>query len=395
MKKILFVVPRMCFDRPREVRSKHMIELLPLDYEIHLLTFNYGQKLEFKREVKVHYVDFGWISKFVFNQRNFSFPTFLSFFRKGVAFILRNFFFPDIWKVESGRLIRNLERILKNNDFSCVITSVVPFSMLLLGPTIKCNMCKWLVDLGDPLYKNTIKLVFSASRAFKYEEKFLKKCDALIVTNEATKKHYLETFKVLGKNMVHVVPQGAVIPSRRIEDVSDLHPNKPLLLTYAGTFYKGLREPTSLFQAVVSLSSVPVALNIYPKPYCFSNPCPEKIRFMEAVKNDQIIEKYMESDILVYLDNATGLQSSGKIFELLACRKPILFIYENESSETKRALESYSGLFFAKNNPDAIKIAIESAVSSIGNIEFNFPVEKISWLARTQEVMKIIEEVTE
>jgi hypothetical protein len=268
----------------------------------------------------------------------------------------------------------------------------MPITLIKFGKLIKDFGSLWVVDLGDPLYKNAAKnCFFSSNRAYNFEEKFLKYCDALIVTNEETKKHYSSCFNKTLKDKIFVIPQGAVIPRQELKKEIDYKKKKRIILTYAGIFYKNLREPTELFEAVRRFDKIPIVLKIFPKPTKYPNTCPEKIEYYEMMSNDKVFEQYLASDILVFIDNAHGMQSSGKIFELLACKKPILFIYESEKSVTKKNFEKFKGIFFAKNSFQEIVSALEKIYNSFGKIEFDFPLEELSWDKRAKEFEKVLD----
>jgi glycosyltransferase involved in cell wall biosynthesis len=163
-------------------------------------------------------------------------------------------------------------------------------------------------------------------------------------------------------------------------------------MIYAGVFYRKLRDPGALFSAVTALAEK-TQLDIFTGSSKFRVSSP-RVVFHKPLPYAEILQKYQEYDVLVFLDNAYGIQTSGKIYELIAAKRPILFIYENEHSPTKKLVDDYRGVVFAKNDPAAIMGAIEQIRERYAEFSFDFPIEEHSWESRGEQYRKVIAKTT-
>src|SRR5690606_30622624 len=103
----------------------------------------------------------------------------------------------------------------------------------------------WIADCGDPFMGNKFR---TRAFYFKYVEKwFCRKADFLSVPIEGAIQAYYPEFK----EKIKVIPQGFNFKDFAIPESV---PNNPLpTFIYAGTFYPGLRDPTSFLEYLATL----------------------------------------------------------------------------------------------------------------------------------------------
>jgi len=68
----------------------------------------------------------------------------------------------------------------------------------------------------------------------------------------------------------------------------------------------------------------------------------------------------MKSDFIVFIDNAYGVQVPGKLNEVLAVKRPLLYIYQDEKAPSYQLVKGLGGIIMARNNSVSIKDGIES-----------------------------------
>lgn len=394
-RKVLFFASSYTKDVPRGLRFQKIIKYLEKDYDIHILAFNYGISFEKSKEYSLHIIEHGLISKIL--NKNIFFPSLAGSIRGKLLglfnFILSKLLFPDKMIIEKQKIVNEIIALHKKNNFEFIVSVATPFTSFAIGKELKEKglVVKWIVDIGDPFAENSADQ-FSKSAKKKaefYEESTLSYADAIVVTNSMTRKMYKEKYPKLLEKEIVVIPQGAdiVINNKTYNRVNDT-----FTLVYAGIFYPKLREPYELFKAIEQWEEQ-CDLNIYGMPniYGLHN---KKIHFMGRVSHNKVIDAYNSADVLVFIDNAFGLQTSGKIFELLGMQKPILFISDNSASPTKELVGEYNFVFFTKNSARNIEQALQSIKEKRNNFVFDFDINSVSWKQRAEAYANLFEKIS-
>jgi len=268
------------------------------------------------------------------------------------------------------------KRIFKNHyDFAFI--GILPFSFLSLASYIKKinPKIKVIVDMKEPLtanasyFKDTIihkKFILS------FEKKHAKNIDFLIVLNQEIKDYYRNKYLFL-KNII-VLEQGTepfLNPTIKIK-------NDKIELIYAGMFYKKLREPFILYEAIDQYVGN-IRLSVFGTfKKRFLPPLNERFYYGGMVDRCYLNDRVANADIIVFLDNFFGLQIPGKVLESLASNKPILFIYKNEFSPTFKYVKEYEGVFYTRNDAFEIIKQIENIIKYNFH-EYNRDISKYYW----------------
>lgn len=277
-------------------------------------------------------------------------------------------------------IIMRLRHICHDVIFVVIIS---PFSNYVLVPWLKRNYprARIIIDMGDPLYRNSARWNDDTySRDIEYLA-FLN-ADSIIVTNEWTKLHLSREYG-LEMSRLYVIPQGVDTTSINNSGVKDDTIDKGTM-AYAGRFYEHLRSPEALFSFIRAQDYF--TLNVYGSNYSLDIP---NVNFHKQMPQELLFEELRKNEILVFIDNKFGIQSSGKIYELLAFRKPILFICGDQESEPYNIAKCYPNVIFAMNTSDSIRSALFKYPSfDIKTPEYSS--DKFSWKARAIDYMKVI-----
>ena len=108
------------------------------------------------------------------------------------------------------------------------------------------------------------------------------------------------------------------------------------------------------------------------------------------VNHDSILSAYLDSDLLVFIDNAYGFQLSGKIFELLGTTKHILFIYTEPDSDAMKLAKQYDGVTYCPNVASDIKQALNEIMRSKSRLEYKRDLSQHSWEKRAESFLEIL-----
>lgn len=266
----------------------------------------------------------------------------------------RLYIYPDRFFFNLIYYKKQIRKRLIQNHYDLIIIGVHPFSFLSLATFTKKQQpdLHVIVDMTDPLTANVSYIDdFYIHEKFIgwYEKKHFQNIDTLIVLNEEIKEFYKKKYYSLKK--IIVLEQGTD-PSVSLE--SKEKNNNKLELIYAGIFYEKIREPYKLYEAI-NIFSGEIRLSVFGGlKKVFLPPLNERFYFGSRITKELANKKTNEADIIVFIDNYKGIQIPGKLFDCLATKKPILFIYENEHSPTLKYLKEYKGIFYTKNDSDQI-----------------------------------------
>lgn len=391
MKKILIISNSFLGNNPRGIRARNISEYLKASSDLHILAFDYYINKEIEKNFKLHKLKHSLIYRLL--QKDIFFPKLKNTLRRKIITIIsifiRKFIFPDDLIIEKNKIIKKTLSLHKKYNFDIIIGLAQPFSMYYIGNEIKKHdpNIKWVLDIGDPFFNNAIKQNYKPKKIKNYEEKSLLNTDLIILTNKYTMDNYIKTFPILKEKRFGIIPQGANLINLKNKKNKKILIDK-INLIYAGIFYPKLREPHELFKAIKHKKNI--YLNIFGAPNIYKN-LDNRISFKGRVSNAKVLEEYQNSDILIFIDNATGFQTSGKIYELLAIRKPILFIYENDNSPTKEILQNYNFIVFTKNNYNDIINGINKIITNSDKFIYNFNINEVSWETRANNYKELLD----
>lgn len=259
--------------------------------------------------------------------------------------------------------IHQIRKKLKSNDFDIVVIQTLPFSFYYLCPIIKKinPTIQIVVDMTDPLVINSgfgTMTKMQQMKLKKIELKWFSLIDYLIVLNNEIKTYYLSLLNP-PKNCI-VLEQGIDIDDIKFNSDILLGNNNSIVFMYAGIFYKEIREPFALFDSFMQTNKN-IRLILYSE-YKFNSyflpPKHQNIIANSKIPYLELMEEYKKCDVIVFIDNKNSYQIPGKLFEILALQKPILFIYNNNNSPSLHYVADEKGIFFSFNNIESIKSAI-------------------------------------
>lgn len=401
-KNILIVQPTFNSNEARNIRTENIIACISKEFNFHMVKLNIN-----KPDRNILNIDFYSLPATNFTKnilaRNLSkhnLNIFTTFYIKAIRYLYKKFLcYPDIWIYEHDKIIENLNKRI-NKKFDIILVSIKPFSNAILANRLRKNPylkdSKIVLDIGDPLAHNSINKTVD-QKDINFEKNILDKAHKIIVTNVATKVHYIDTFQQ-DSNKIVVIPQGVNLNLfSGANNSPDILQNKNLSLIYAGSFYPTLRDPKNFFTALKLLpSNSNIKVNLYAGNIKVPVEIKNRVNVYEKINQQKLIHEYNQNNILLFFDNAYGIQTSGKIFELLALRKIIFFIYDNDNSPLKNELEleNYSNIIFIKNCTDIIfnrLLDFENAIDSfnIGNYDLN----SFSWKNRSNRLKKLLIEI--
>lgn len=375
--KVLFVVPEFDIKGPRGIRVENILSESQND-NFYLVKF------------KIH-LNESYPSTFHFRLSSL-YKTLYKFnlFRL-VRRVMRNHYL-DRESLFLSIITKDIRRIIERYKIDKLVILCSPFSLYSIAPILR-NIypdIKLIYDIGDPFYLNSNKKKYSGKMdKERLEKTMLDNSNGFIVTNEATKLMFHQHYKIPLKKL-EVIPQGVNIELIKSYEGEFIDSNSQKLnIVYSGIFYKDLRDPSILFSVIEETDAI--QLDIYGSNlnYKYKNIC-----FHKRMIQIQLFRKMNKSDVLLFIDNSSGIQTPGKIFEILAFKKNVLFIYDNEESATLyfvRQLDA-NNIFIVKNEYESIRNIIVSGALQ-RKYSANYDIDDFSWKERSRKYTHFLDQI--
>ncbi|MDQ3191464.1 MAG: glycosyl transferase family 1 [Bacteroidota bacterium] len=276
--------------------------------------------------------------------------------QKVAVWIRGNFFIPDARRFWIKPSVKYLKDYLKENPVDAIVSTGPPHSMHLIALELKKHSnLPWLADFRDPWtnidYYDQLMLSKMADMKHKsLEKKVIETADVLVTVGTTMKEEFL----ALGASEVEVITNGF--------DEEDLQQSEITLdekfsLAHIGSLVS-TRNPESLWRVLKSLISKSdefkndleiklvgkvdfEAINSLKKYNLYSY-----LNKKEYVPHDDVIKIQQESQVLLLLLNNTrnvkGILT-GKFFEYLASKRPILCIGPKDSEVAEILIQTQAG----------------------------------------------------
>ncbi|MEO9570478.1 MAG: glycosyltransferase family 4 protein [Polaribacter sp.] len=272
-----------------------------------------------------------------------------------LSFIRGNFFIPDpkiFWVKPS---VKYLQEYLDSNKVDAIISTGPPHSMHLIAQKLQQkNNIKWIADFRDPwsdLYynKDFNQLSFANNKNKRLEESVLKNADCVLTVSNSLKEEFSKK-----ANRVEVITNGfdneVLAENNIILDVK-------FTISYIGLLPKQ-SNPKILFKVLKELSSKnknfknDLKLNFIGdisddvKAEIKNNKLDENTNFVGYVNHIKAIEYQKKAQILLLLipniEKSKGILT-GKLFEYLTAKRPILAIGPEEGDLSEILKETNAG----------------------------------------------------
>lgn len=291
---------------------------------------------------------------------------------------------------------RMISKTLQNRKYHCIITSHEPWVDSLLGLYIKKKHpgLRWIADFGDPYvapYTPRHKVWLEK----RLETLIYRNADALIFTNKNVFEDLKEKYAFLKNKHTAIIEQGFSFNScnREVEE----RRNNVFTLTYTGTFYRKVRDPSPIIKAL-TLLDFPFKFVVAGRNESFLRDLKvlgDRFEFMGFVDHFKALRLQRESDVLVHIGNTNSTQVPGKVFEYFGAMKPILCIVSNPKDYTGELIVRLNRGLWCRNEPHSIKETIDILYRDFlkGNVRFNLTYDHLyeySWENKANMIYEII-----
>ena len=290
-----------------------------------------------------------------------------NFLQKIARFVRGNFFIPDSRKGWNDFAYKKAVKVLEKENIDTVITTSPPHSTQLIGLKLKETLnIKWIADLRDPwtdiyYYKSLLHTKWAKRKDLNYEKAVIENSDKIVVVSDSIKQLLINKSNLIQESKIHVIPNGF---DEEDFSVSSTNKNNKFLLSYVGTITKDY----PLDSIKKSITNLNINLEFtgkadHPTKHLLN----EIAGFNNHVKHKESINILLASDMLLLvipkIANNKGILT-GKLFEYLGARKPILCIGPRDGDAAKIIQECKAGKTFDYSDENGIYEFIETCTSN-------------------------------
>ena len=290
-----------------------------------------------------------------------------NFLQKIARFVRGNFFIPDSRKGWNDFAYKKAVKVLEKENIDTVITTSPPHSTQLIGLKLKETLnIKWIADLRDPwtdiyYYKSMLHTKWAKRKDLNYEKGVIEISDKIVVVSDSIKQLLINKSNLIQESKIHVIPNGF---DEEDFSVSSTNKNNKFLLSYVGTITKDY----PLDSIKKSITNLNINLEFtgkadHPTKHLLN----EIAGFNNHVKHKESINLLLASDMLLLvipkIANNKGILT-GKLFEYLGARKPILCIGPTDGDAAIIIKECKAGKTFDYSDENGIYEFIETCMSN-------------------------------
>jgi glycosyltransferase involved in cell wall biosynthesis len=267
--------------------------------------------------------------------------------KKLLFFIRANFFLPDARRGWNKFAIKKAGEIIKQENLNCVITTGPPQSTHLIGLKLKKRYhIKWVADLRDPWSSNYYnehfpRLKSTEKRDYRLETSVLNNADCVTVVSKGMYDDFVDRSK-----RIEVIPNGfdhTDIPEKRKNTTT------VFLMSYIGNFKQNQDVP-AFWEALIALKNELPDFQKYFKLKFTGNineQTVERIKQLELndivefeshISHQEAVQRMVDCNLLFFVIPQAKHNKpiiTGKLFEYVASRTPILSIGPGDGNASK------------------------------------------------------------
>jgi len=299
-------------------------------------------------------------------------------------------------------------RIVRREKIDVVLTTSPPSSVHVLGATLKrLTGVRWVADLRDSIVAKPDRdferaLVRVKELAHRRVARLVaRRADAIICVTPTI----AEQMHALGaRGEVETIPNGA-----DLDDFAGVAytPGERFRITHTGSFF-GKRDPRPFLSALTQIEAPITArfvgdLRAADKAWVESLGLGERLQLIPFRPHHEAVELQRNSDALLLLlpnEGGRGLDvPSGKLYEYLAARRPILASVPPEGAAAELVRAARAGVVVPPEDGEAIRAALAELVErwrrgELADIDLPAEiVERIDRKERVREIGELIERI--
>ncbi len=321
--------------------------------------------------------------------------------KKFARFVRGNFFIPDPRKGWNRFALQKAYELIDSLGIETVITTSPPHSTQLIGLELKNKKSiRWVADMRDPWTRiyyasELLQTKWAEKRNMQLERKVLENADKVITVSNALADEFCELASGLRRENVEVIPNGF--------DEDDFQFNVPLEKEFTIGYMGTITDQYDINSLLAAISSNR------------SNICFRFIGDVQSGLKSQFVQYSIDCEFTGYLDHDKAIRQvaacsilllvipkvknnkgilTGKLFEYLALKRPILAIGPVDGDAAQILTETGAGKMFDYADENGIEDFLTQSISraQIGPLGENVHVQRYTRRSLTSELAKYLSE---
>jgi glycosyltransferase involved in cell wall biosynthesis len=289
--------------------------------------------------------------------------------RRRAALFPRRLLVPDENVSWALTAVPAIVRIVRREPIDILLTTSPPNSVHLIGAAVKrLTGIRWVADVRDSIVANPDRRIESIAVRLKQQTQQLvarqiaRNADAIVAV---TAQIAAELAALSPTGPVVVITNGA-----DFDDFSDLpyRASKRLRITHTGSFF-GKRDPRPVLTAIGGVDASVVARFVgdfrhADLDWVREHGLQDRLELIPFAPRRRSLELQRDSELLLLLLPEVGERGrdipSGKLYEYLAARRPILAAVPPNGTAAEMIREAKAGTVVAPNDIGALRQAIQA-----------------------------------
>lgn len=295
--------------------------------------------------------------------------------RSFLSAISQAVFIPDNkvgWKHDA---VKAGKKLLRSEKFDVILSTAPPYTCHLIGVALsQDSKLPLVVDYRDAWVDNPLHFYMTPVHRLahqKMERKVLRAANRIITINRRIKELMIRRYRFLDYNDIAIIPQGYDPADFEVEDSIRLPHSDRMRITYSGTFYRN-RTPKYFLRALSELikehpdygkSIEAVFVGTFRKENLAlvdSLGLQDVVKVLGYLDHKSSVKYLMTSDLLwmtIGRGKGEDMISTGKLFEYIGSRKPILGLVPNGVARNA-ILDTRAGKAVEPDDVNGIKEAL-------------------------------------
>lgn len=329
-----------------------------------------------------------------------------SFLQDFAVWVRGNFFIPDARMLWIKPSVKALQQWLNTNAVDAIASTGPPHTCHLIAMQLKDKTgLPWLADFRDPwtnidFYKDLKLTRWADKKHHRLEKAVVTTADAVVTIGKTMQEEFATQFN----RKIECITNGYD------DDDTSIMPDTldtKFSLAHIGTMVR-TRNPQGLWQALYELlneipdlknhleiklaGKVDAAVGELLNHYSLTN----YVNRIEYLNHDEVLKVQQQSQVLLLVvnntPNAKGVVT-GKLFEYLAAKRPILCIGPTDGDAAKIIVETQSGHCAAYDDVARIKTILKDYFNKFLKSELISDAKNIEAYSRKNLTEKLSEEL--
>ena len=334
-----------------------------------------------------------------------------SFLQDFAVWVRGNFFIPDARMLWIKPSVKELQQWLNTNTVDAIASTGPPHTCHLIAMQLKDKTgLPWLADFRDPwtnidFYKDLKLTRWADKKHHRLEKAVVTTADAVVTVGKTMQEEFATQFSRKIECITNGYDDDDVVAAA-------LSTDKQFSIAHVGTMVK-TRNPESLWKALQQLLIEEPSLKdhlqikLVGKVDTLVNSAIENAGLLQFVyridyiPHDEVVRIQQQSQVLLLVvnntPNAKGVVT-GKLFEYIAAKRPILCIGPTDGDAAKIIVETQSGHCAAYDDVTSIKTILKDYFNKFLKSELKSNAKNIEAYCRrnlTEKLSVVLNNITQ